>query len=172
MFIIGMFANALVICVLLLNKGSLKAPPGIYVFHLAFADSLLLISLPFAADNRLRGYWKFGRLACKLMESMKLINFFSSIFLLTLMAVDRYLAVCKRVSHRYRQRLCKANLCTPYTYIMFKKSKIILIVIISVTNTICAAVWFVSVLMVTPLIAYTDIVYKDQEDNQGIFYNT
>ena len=54
MFSIGLFANALVICVLLLNKGALKAPAGLYVFHLAFADSLLLISLPFAADNRLR----------------------------------------------------------------------------------------------------------------------
>jgi len=61
MFIIGILANLLVICVLLLNKGSLKAPPGIYVFHLAFADSLLLISLPFAADNRLRGFLEIIR---------------------------------------------------------------------------------------------------------------
>ena len=52
----GLCANALVICVLLLNKGSLKAPPGIYVFHMSFADSMLLFSLPFAADNRLRGF--------------------------------------------------------------------------------------------------------------------
>ena len=73
------------IIVLLLTSGSLKAPAGLYVLHLAVADSLLLISLPFAADNRLRGTWIFGRIACKIMESMKLLNFFSSIFLLTLM---------------------------------------------------------------------------------------
>ena len=55
----GLCANALVICVLLLNKGSLKAPPGIYVFHMSFADSMLLFSLPFAADNRLRGFEEY-----------------------------------------------------------------------------------------------------------------
>ena len=85
MFIVGFTANLLVIIVLLLTSGSLKAPAGLYVLHLAVADSLLLISLPFAADNRLRGTWIFGRIACKIMESMKLLNFFSSIFLLTLM---------------------------------------------------------------------------------------
>ena len=73
MFIIGILANAVVICVLLLNRGSLKAPPGIYVFHLAFADSLLLISLPFAADNRLRGYWKFGRLVQGLKTTFSIL---------------------------------------------------------------------------------------------------
>jgi len=89
MFIVGFTANMLVILVLLLTHGSLKAPAGLYVLHLAVADSLLLISLPFAADNRLRGTWIFGRIACKLMESMKLLNFFSSIFLLTLMGKNR-----------------------------------------------------------------------------------
>ncbi|CBY35130.1 unnamed protein product [Oikopleura dioica] len=90
MFIVGFTANMLVILVLLLTHGSLKAPAGLYVLHLAVADSLLLISLPFAADNRLRGTWIFGRIACKLMESMKLLNFFSSIFLLTLMGKNRF----------------------------------------------------------------------------------
>ena len=89
MFIIGFTANMLVIVVLLLTQGSLKAPAGLYVLHLAVADSLLLVSLPFAADNRLRGSWIFGRIACKIMESMKLLNFFSSIFLLTLMGKSK-----------------------------------------------------------------------------------
>ena len=90
MFLVGFSANMLVILVLLLTHGSLKAPAGLYVLHLAVADSLLLISLPFAADNRLRGTWQFGRIACKIMESMKLLNFFSSIFLLTLMGSEKY----------------------------------------------------------------------------------
>ncbi|CBY35825.1 unnamed protein product [Oikopleura dioica] len=133
MFIVGFTANMLVILVLLLTHGSLKAPAGLYVLHLAVADSLLLISLPFAADNRLRGTWIFGRIACKLMESMKLLNFFSSIFLLTLM-------VCRRVSYKWRQ---------------------------SVTNSICAGVWLVSILTVAPLVMYSDIAYRDPEDNQN-----
>ena len=37
--------------VLLLNAGSLRKPPGLYVFHLASADSLLLLSLPFVWDS-------------------------------------------------------------------------------------------------------------------------
>ena len=39
--------------VLLLNAGSLRKPPGLYVFHLASADSLLLLSLPFVRDFKL-----------------------------------------------------------------------------------------------------------------------
>ena len=32
---------------------------------------------------------------CKLTESVKLINFFGSIFTLTAMAIDRYILICK-----------------------------------------------------------------------------
>ena len=51
-----------IICsVLLLNAGSLRNPPGLYVFHLASADSLLLLSLPFVRDfefNKFKNHLK------------------------------------------------------------------------------------------------------------------
>ena len=54
--------------------------------------------------------------------------------------MDRYLSVCRRVSYKWRQ---------------------------TVTNSICAGVWLVSILTVAPLVMYSDIAYRDPEDNQN-----
>ena len=60
LFGIGICANVLVMSVLLLNAGSLRKPPGLYVFHLASADSLLLLSLPFVRDFKLYSFTNDG----------------------------------------------------------------------------------------------------------------
>jgi len=62
---------------------------------LAVANSLLAGSLPFAANSKLKGYWRFGKVPCVMTESIKLINFFGSIFTLTAMAIDRFILICK-----------------------------------------------------------------------------
>ena len=40
------------------------------------------MSLPFAADQKLNGFWRYGPFLCKSSEAIKLVNFFASIFLL------------------------------------------------------------------------------------------
>ena len=40
------------------------------------------MSLPFAADQKLNGFWRYGTFLCKSSEAIKLVNFFASIFLL------------------------------------------------------------------------------------------
>lgn len=82
MFIVGIVGNLLVMFVLVFSQDALKSPAGLYSFNLSLANALLIASLPFAADNKLTGYWRFGKIPCKLTESVKLINFFASIFLL------------------------------------------------------------------------------------------
>lgn len=41
-----------------------------------------IMSLPFAADQKLNGFWRYGTFLCKSSEAIKLVNFFASIFLL------------------------------------------------------------------------------------------
>ena len=55
------------------------------------------------------------------------------------MAVDRYLAVCKRLPVKYRKNM---------------------------THIICYAVWVISIVIVSPLFLYTDIEYKNPEDHR------
>ena len=45
--------------------------------------------------RNLKKEWVFGKLACSINNSVKFVNMFVSIFMLMLMAVDRYLAVIR-----------------------------------------------------------------------------
>ncbi|CAG5098010.1 Oidioi.mRNA.OKI2018_I69.XSR.g15329.t1.cds [Oikopleura dioica] len=82
LFFIGILSNLLVVLVLGLSRDGLKSPSGLYAFHLALANALLIMSLPFAADQKLNAFWRYGTFLCKSSEAIKLVNFFASIFLL------------------------------------------------------------------------------------------
>uniref|UniRef100_A0A4W3IHC5 Opiate receptor-like 1 n=1 Tax=Callorhinchus milii TaxID=7868 RepID=A0A4W3IHC5_CALMI len=75
----------------------MKTATNIYIFNLALADALELITLPFQATDTLLGSWPFGNVLCKITISIDYYNMFTSIFTLTVMSVDRYTAVCHPV---------------------------------------------------------------------------
>ena len=80
-FTVGILANIIVIFVLALSPQ--KTSTSYHIMHLAVADSLLLLTLPFNADSRLyNGLWRFGSFGCKANESIKMVNFFQSILLI------------------------------------------------------------------------------------------
>ena len=87
-FTVGILANIVVILVLALSpqakrfrKNRLflsflrniqlkKTSTSYHIMHLAVADSLLLLTLPFNADSRLNnGLWRFGSFGCKFGSS-------------------------------------------------------------------------------------------------------
>ncbi len=59
---------------------------------MAIADLLLISSLPFLAHSA-RDQWIFGDVMCTMVRSVYYIGFYSGIFFIVLMSVDRYLAV-------------------------------------------------------------------------------
>lgn len=75
----------------------MKTATNIYIFNLALADALATSTLPFQSVNYLMGTWPFGDLLCKIVMSIDYYNMFTSIFTLTTMSVDRYIAVCHPV---------------------------------------------------------------------------
>lgn len=66
-FTIGIVANLLILCVLLLSP--VKTASTFHIVHLAVADFLLLATLPLNADSRLHlRTWRFGSFGCKVIN--------------------------------------------------------------------------------------------------------
>ncbi|CAB1326846.1 unnamed protein product [Coregonus sp. 'balchen'] len=70
---------------------------NIYIFNLAVADALVTTTMPFQSTDYLINSWPFGEVVCKVFISIDYYNMFTSIFTLTMMSVDRYVAVCHPV---------------------------------------------------------------------------
>ncbi|XP_010863631.1 somatostatin receptor type 5 [Esox lucius] len=90
--IVGLAGNTLVI-VAILKLDKMASATTVYIFNLALADGLFMVGLPFIAIQNFQNYWAFGDLACKLVMVLDGINQFTSVFCLTVMSIDRYMAL-------------------------------------------------------------------------------
>ncbi|KAA0702942.1 C-C chemokine receptor type 5 [Triplophysa tibetana] len=90
-FVVGMLDNLLVVWVIVMSV-KCRSMTDICLLNLALADLLLLSSLPFLAHYA-RDQWIFGGAMCTIVLSVYHIGFYSGIFFIVLMSVDRYLAV-------------------------------------------------------------------------------
>ncbi|XP_070691823.1 C-C chemokine receptor type 4 [Pempheris klunzingeri] len=66
------------------------------LLNLAIADLLLVCSLPFLA-HQARDQWLFGDSMCKVVLGIYHIAFYCGIFFISLMSIDRYLAIVHAV---------------------------------------------------------------------------
>ncbi|XP_036404826.1 type-2 angiotensin II receptor-like isoform X2 [Megalops cyprinoides] len=109
-FILGFVGNGLVVLVLC-QKASRRTVANIYILNLALSDLLFLLSLPFWAVYYSYDYnWVFGSFMCKLCGSLLTLNLYASIFFITCMSVDRYLAIVHPFQLQSRRNLCQARL--------------------------------------------------------------
>ncbi|KAJ8354738.1 hypothetical protein SKAU_G00223050 [Synaphobranchus kaupii] len=99
--VLGLLGNGLVLAVLFQLRRSWSVTDT-FILHLAIADILLLLTLPFWAVQATQG-WIFGTGLCKLMGAIFKINFYSGIFLLACISLDRYLSIVHAV-HVYSRR--------------------------------------------------------------------
>ncbi|XP_053550645.1 type-2 angiotensin II receptor [Bombina bombina] len=91
--IFGFIGNSVVITVLCRERG-VKTIASIYILNLAVADLLFILTLPLWATYYAFGYkWVFGNVMCKLSGSLLCLSLFASIFIISCMSVDRYLAI-------------------------------------------------------------------------------
>ena len=154
------------------NPGQKKTSTSYHIMHLAVADSLLLLTLPFNADSRLNnGLWRFGSFGCKFRyprftwfslsaslgpywkanESMKMVNFFQSILLIGI-CLNIGLTFCLNNSWKKQPKALMA--IDRYMTVMSRKNRSRKPLF---SNIICLIVWITSVLMVSPIINYTSI---------------
>ncbi|XP_056263993.1 somatostatin receptor type 5 [Pseudoliparis swirei] len=100
---VGLGGNTLVIHIVL-RYSKMESVTNIYILNLAVADELFMLGLPFLAVQNTLQTWPFGSFMCRLVMTVDSINQFTSIFCLTVMSVDRYLAVVHPIrSSRWRR---------------------------------------------------------------------
>ncbi|KAJ8408947.1 hypothetical protein AAFF_G00239680 [Aldrovandia affinis] len=111
--VVGLVGNCLVMYVII-RYTKMKTATNIYIFNLALADSLVLATIPFQGTDVLMGFWPFGNVLCKVVISIDYYNMFTSTFTLTMMSVDRYIAVChpvKALDMRTPHKAKVINIC-------------------------------------------------------------
>lgn len=126
-FILGAIENSFVLIVLCFHRSRCSVAE-IYLANMALADLILVCALPFWAINISNGFeWPFGLFLCKAVNTMSNMNFYSSIYFLTLVSIDRYLALVKTMSLGRMRRtacakwntfvvwLCALLICSPVT---------------------------------------------------------
>ncbi|XP_072128196.1 somatostatin receptor type 5-like [Mobula birostris] len=129
--VIGLGGNTLVIHVIL-HYAKMESVTNIYILNLAIADELFMLGLPFLAIQNALSYWPFGSLMCRLVMTVDGINQFTSIFCLTVMSIDRYLAVVH-----------------PVKSIKWRKPQ--------VAKVINVMVWAISFVVVLPVIIFSSV---------------
>ncbi|XP_078066228.1 G-protein coupled receptor 35-like [Mustelus asterias] len=90
---IGLVLNGVAFCIIWC-KIKQRTKSTIYMSNLIISDILLLFSLPFKIyAYYVRQEWPLGKRFCQLLESFCFVNTYASILLITLICVDRYLAI-------------------------------------------------------------------------------
>ncbi|KAL1271304.1 hypothetical protein QQF64_030320 [Cirrhinus molitorella] len=90
-FLVGTPGNLLVVWTILKHVKQ-RSHTVLLILHLAAADLLVLITLPLWIYS-LAHTWVFGEAACKVMAYIINVCMFCSIFIITIMSVERFLAV-------------------------------------------------------------------------------
>ncbi|KAG9261049.1 C-C chemokine receptor type 4 [Astyanax mexicanus] len=101
--IVGILGNGLVMCVLTkyLQKSNMM---DVCLFNLAVSDMLFLITLPFWAHYSAVQEWIFGDFLCRTVTALHNLGFYSSIFFMLLMTVDRYVVTVHALSSIFFKR--------------------------------------------------------------------
>lgn len=130
-FIVGLVGNTLAIYVVV-RYVKMKTVTNIYILNLAIADELYILGIPFMGTSSVLSYWPFGNFLCKVCMTTDAMSQFASTFCLTVMSIDRYLAVVHPIrSAKWRKP--------------------------QVANVFSGMVWVVSFLTVLPLTIYSDV---------------
>ncbi|XP_076593718.1 C-C chemokine receptor type 1-like [Chaetodon auriga] len=90
--ILGFIGNGLVVWVLVKHRNQINLT-DICLFNLALSDLLFLITLPFYTHFSRVSTWPFGDFMCRFSAVSHNTGFFSSIFFMVAMTMDRYLAI-------------------------------------------------------------------------------
>ncbi|XP_038130094.1 C-C chemokine receptor type 10 [Cyprinodon tularosa] len=109
-FLLGVLGNCLVIATFALYRRlRLRSMTDVFLFHLALADLLLLLTLPLQAADTHKG-WIFPVALCKILRACYAINTYSGLLLLACISVDRYMVVARAQEMlRLRSRILTAG---------------------------------------------------------------
>lgn len=116
-FILGSMGNGLVVCVLVKHRNQTNLT-DICLFNLALSDLLFIFTLPFYTHYTLVKQWTFGDFMCRFISGSHYSGFFSSIFFMVVMTLDRY-AVIVHAHKVARYRTLRAGIAVTVFVWMF-----------------------------------------------------
>lgn len=102
-FVLGLVGNLLLLAVLL-RFVPRRRMTETYLLNLAISNLLFVVTLPFWGISVV-WHWVFGSFLCKVVSTLYTMNFYSGIFFISCMSLDKYLEiVCALPYHRLRTR--------------------------------------------------------------------
>ncbi|XP_063772031.1 type-1 angiotensin II receptor [Pseudophryne corroboree] len=132
-FVIGVFGNSLVVIVIYCYM-KMKTVASIFLMNLAIADLCFVITLPlWAAYTAMHYNWPFGSFLCKLASATITLNLYTTVFLLTCLSIDRYIAIVHPMRSRIRRTMV-------------------------VARVICFTIWLIACLASLPTFIYRTLV--------------
>ncbi|KAL4658221.1 urotensin-2 receptor-like [Arapaima gigas] len=103
MCVVGMAGNIYTLVVVNVSV-RLTGSMYVYIVNLALADLLYLSTIPFVVSTYLAQDWYFGDVGCRVIFSLDFLTMHASIFILTIMSTERYLAVVNPLDTLSRSR--------------------------------------------------------------------
>ncbi|NXM84245.1 APJ protein, partial [Oenanthe oenanthe] len=95
-FLLGTTGNGLVLWTVFKGGRDRRRSADTFIANLAVADLTFVVTLPLWAAYAWLGYhWPFGTAACKVSSYLVFVNMYASVFCLTGLSFDRYLAIVR-----------------------------------------------------------------------------
>ncbi|XP_027006156.1 visual pigment-like receptor peropsin isoform X2 [Tachysurus fulvidraco] len=93
--VISLSSN-LVVLIMFAKFKELRNATNAIIINLAFTDvGVAGIGYPMSAASDLHGSWKFGHIGCQIYAALNIFFGMASIGLLTVVAIDRYISICR-----------------------------------------------------------------------------
>ncbi|XP_063168325.1 chemerin-like receptor 1 [Candoia aspera] len=144
-FLLGVAGNSLVIFITGFHMK--RTVNTVWFLNLAIADFVFTFFLPLSVAYLALGFhWPFGKLLCKLSSMVAFLNMFASVFLLTIISMDRCVAVmCPVWAQNYR---------TP-----------------RLASLVALGIWMAALALSSPYFVFRDIRHSSVEENTTYCYN-
>ncbi|XP_078066395.1 leukotriene B4 receptor 1-like [Mustelus asterias] len=146
--LLGVPGNALVILIIVFAMKKERSPTVLLILNLAIADMLVLITLPLWIYAFVHS-WTFGESFCKILTYVIYCNMYVSIFLITAMSAERFMAVIY-----------------PFATLRWRINKVI--------RKMVLAVWILALLFAVPVLVYKVVGVDDGGRQQCLYmeFNT
>lgn len=115
-FVLGLGGNLLLLVVLLWYVPR-KRMTETYLLNLAISNLLFVVTLPFWGIS-VAWHWVFGSFLCKMVSTLYTINFYSGIFFIGCMSLDKYLEIVWAWPHHQLRTRAKSLLLVTVVWVV------------------------------------------------------